>query len=109
MFYAYTHRTSTCQVEIFCDAAQSVWETFAAFERLSMEIEIRDEGEAEKIGKQAVAANKMGPRCVSDLQEMESGGVKRIASLLVWPPERCDPQEKRYLAGRRFSFNPLSS
>ena len=30
---------------------------------------------------------------------MESGGVKRIASLLVWPPERCDPQEKRYPRG----------
>jgi len=33
-----------------------------------MEIEIRDEGEAEKIGKQAVAANKIGPRCVSGLK-----------------------------------------
>jgi hypothetical protein len=26
-------------------------------------------------------------------------GVKRIASLLVWPPERYDPWEKRYPCG----------
>jgi len=33
-----------------------------------MESEIRDEGEAEKIGKEAVAANKIGQRCVSGLK-----------------------------------------
>jgi hypothetical protein len=43
-------------------------ETFAAFERLTREIEIRDEGETEKIEKQALAANKIGPRCVSGLK-----------------------------------------
>jgi hypothetical protein len=33
-----------------------------------MEIEICDEGEVEKIGKQAVAANKFAPRYVSGLR-----------------------------------------
>jgi hypothetical protein len=99
MFYAYIPRTSTCQANIIFAMKHSLFETFAAFERLSREIEIRDEGETEKIGKQALAANKIGPRCVSGLKYMESGGVKRIALLLVWPPERCDPQEKRYPRG----------
>jgi hypothetical protein len=42
--------------------------TFTVFERLSREIEIRDEGEAEKVERQALAATKIGPRCVSGLK-----------------------------------------
>jgi hypothetical protein len=41
--------------DLFCGKETVLLETFAAFERLSRESEIRGEGEAEKIGKQALA------------------------------------------------------
>ena len=77
-------------------------EFFRNFYRRATSFEEGGKSQQRRSGKES-RNNGLPPRLCGDSFAPEVNvfekGLKGIASLLVWPPERCDPWEKHYPCG----------